>query len=43
MADILSRLQALPQKIRVGVIGVGFIGEGIVYQASVTPGMEWIT
>jgi predicted homoserine dehydrogenase-like protein len=42
MTDLLSRLRVLPQKIRVGVIGVGNIGKGIVYQASTTPGMECV-
>ena len=42
MADLLSRLRTLPQKIRVGVIGVGSIGKGIVYQASATPGIECV-
>jgi predicted homoserine dehydrogenase-like protein len=42
MTDWLSRLQALPQKIRVGVIGVGSIGKGIAYQASATPGMDCV-
>jgi len=39
---MLSRLRALPKKIRVGVIGVGNIGRGIVYQSSATPGMECV-
>jgi predicted homoserine dehydrogenase-like protein len=42
MTDLLSRLRALPQKIRVGLIGVGNIGRGIVYQSSTTPGMECV-
>jgi predicted homoserine dehydrogenase-like protein len=42
MTDLLSRLRALPQKIRVGVIGVGNIGRGLVYQAGLTPGMECV-
>jgi predicted homoserine dehydrogenase-like protein len=42
MTDLLSRLRTLPQKIRVGVIGVGSIGKGIVYQASATPGIECV-
>jgi predicted homoserine dehydrogenase-like protein len=42
MTDLLYRLRSLPQKIRVGVIGVGNIGRGIVYQAGTTPGMECV-
>jgi predicted homoserine dehydrogenase-like protein len=42
MTDLLSRLQALQQKIRIGVIGVGNIGEGIIYQAEITPGIECV-
>jgi predicted homoserine dehydrogenase-like protein len=42
MPDLLSRLRALPKKIRVGVIGVGSIGKGLVYQAGATPGMECV-
>ncbi len=42
MTDILSRLRALQQRIRVGVIGIGNIGRGIVYQVSITPGMECV-
>ena len=42
MTDILTRLKALPKKIKVGVIGVGNIGKGIVYQADSTPGIECV-
>lgn len=42
MTDMLSRLRALPKKIRVGVIGVGNIGRGIIYQCSITPGIECV-
>lgn len=42
MTDLLSRLRALQQKIRVGVIGIGNIGKGIVYQACTTPGIECV-
>jgi predicted homoserine dehydrogenase-like protein len=40
MTDLLDRLYSLPQKIKVGVIGIGNIGRGLVYQAGITPGME---
>lgn len=39
MSDILSRLRSLTKNIHVGVIGVGNIGKGIVFQISSTPGM----
>jgi len=42
MTDLLTRLRTLPQKIRVGVIGVGNIGKGIVYQAGNTPGIDCV-
>lgn len=42
MPDLLSRLQALTRKIRVGVVGIGNIGRGIVYQVDTTPGMECV-
>jgi predicted homoserine dehydrogenase-like protein len=42
MPDLLSRLRALSKKIRVGVVGVGNIGRGIIYQVSTTPGMECV-
>lgn len=42
MTDLLTRLQTLPKKIRVGVVGVGNIGRGIVYQAGITPGIECV-
>ncbi len=42
MPDLLSRLAALPRKIRVGVIGIGNIGRGVVYQVDATPGMECV-
>lgn len=42
MPDMLSRLRALPKNIRVGVVGIGNIGRGIVYQVDATPGMECV-
>ena len=40
MADLLSRLHALEQNIRVGIIGIGNIGKGILYQTTITPGIN---
>lgn len=42
MTDLLTRLRALPQKIRIGVIGIGNIGKGIVLQAGQTPGIACV-
>jgi len=42
MTDILSRLKKLQRNIRIGIIGIGNIGRGIVYQASITPGVECV-
>ncbi len=42
MPDLLSRLRALPKNIRVGVVGIGNIGRGIVYQVDATPGMACV-
>ena len=42
MTDLLNRLVSLPKRIRFGIIGTGFLGEGIVYQASITPGIECV-
>ncbi len=42
MADLLSRLRALEDNIRVGIIGIGSIGKGLVLQCQMTPGMECV-
>ncbi len=42
MTDLLSRLRSLEQPIRIGVIGIGSIGKGIVYQATITPGIQCV-
>jgi len=42
MADLLSRLRALEDNIRVGIIGIGSIGKGLVFQCQMTPGMECV-
>ena len=38
----LERLQRLEQPIRVGVIGSGAMGKGLLYQCSITPGMKCV-
>ncbi len=38
----LSRLQSLENKIRVGIVGIGSAGGGMVYQSHVTPGIECV-
>ena len=40
MTNMLDRLKALDKDIRVGIIGIGSIGTGLVLQAHMTPGME---
>lgn len=42
MPDLLSRLRKLSRNIRVGVVGIGNIGRGIVYQVDATPGMACV-
>ncbi len=42
MIDMLSRLEALEKPIRVAVIGTGAAGQGLVYQAGITPGIECV-
>lgn len=42
MMDFLNRLKALEQKIRIGIVGIGSIGKGMVLQAQLTPGMECV-
>ena len=37
---MLDRLKRLERPIRVGIIGAGAMGRGLVYQAAVTPGLE---
>ena len=39
---MLSRLQALQNNIRVGIIGTGSMGIGLFYQCHVTPGIECV-
>lgn len=40
MAELLSRVSALEQNIRIGIIGIGNIGKGILFQTTITPGIE---
>ena len=40
MADLLSRLKARKEPIRFGLVGVGSLGGGLVYQSTITPGVE---
>ena len=42
MLDILDRLSALEEPIRVGIIGTGHTGKGLLHQALVTPGIECV-
>ena len=42
MTPWLARLRALPNDIRVGIIGIGSIGKGLAYQAGATPGMNCV-
>ena len=39
---MLARLQALKETIKIGIIGVGAMGKGLLYQALITPGMECV-
>lgn len=40
MKTLKTRLQSLDNKIRLGIIGIGSIGKGLVFQANGTPGMR---
>ena len=40
MENLLKRLKELPKAINVGVIGIGSIGKGLVYQCHITPGFK---
>jgi len=42
MNGLLERLKALDKKIRLGIVGIGSIGKGIVLQAQITPGIECV-
>jgi len=38
----LNQLKDLKKNIKVGIIGAGFIGKGLFYQCSITPGIECV-
>jgi predicted homoserine dehydrogenase-like protein len=42
MISMLDRLKSLETPIRIGVIGTGSVGQGILYQAGLTPGVECV-
>lgn len=42
MLDILDRLKALDEPIRVGLIGTGHTGKGLLHQTLITPGIECV-
>ena len=37
-----TRLQRLRQPIRIGIVGMGAMGKGLLYQAQHTPGIECV-
>lgn len=39
---LLNKLRSLQHNIKVGIIGIGSIGKGLVYQAHTTPGIECV-
>lgn len=40
--NLLSRLQSLPEAIKVSIIGTGSTGKGIFFQTHITPGIECV-
>lgn len=42
MLDILDRLNALEEPIRIGIIGMGHTGKGLLHQALLTAGIECV-
>lgn len=42
MADWASRLRALRDPIDIGIVGVGSIGKGLLFQARITPGIRCV-
>jgi len=42
MTDLLTRLKSLSHPIRLGLIGIGHIGKGMLYQTTITPGIQCV-
>jgi predicted homoserine dehydrogenase-like protein len=42
MADLLSRLQALRNPIQIGIVGIGSIGKGLLFQSHITRGIRCV-
>lgn len=42
MSQLITRLESLENEIRIGIIGIGSIGTGMVYQGYLTPGMDCV-
>jgi predicted homoserine dehydrogenase-like protein len=42
MTNLLERLRTLEHNIRIGIVGIGSIGKGMVLQAQITPGLECV-
>lgn len=42
MTNLLRRLEKLDRTIKIGVVGIGSIGKGIVLQSGITPGIECV-
>ena len=40
MVDMLNKLKSLQKNIKVAIIGTGSAGKGLVYQCSITPGID---
>lgn len=39
---MIERLKRLPKKIRIGIVGAGAMGQGLLYQSRVTPGIDCV-
>ncbi|UCD49489.1 MAG: hypothetical protein JSW27_18395 [Phycisphaerales bacterium] len=42
MRSMLTRLQSSDKPIRLAIIGIGSVGEGLLYQSSITAGMQCV-